>query len=242
MKKLSIVFVLVLMLSCSSEEKEATINAMDKEMIANDTNIHQIPAQSDPIKTQYDSLGQNQPILVDVDEKKKVSKNTYPKRAFSTNIGEKDSLYLAYEWSITFFVNNGQTKELQKFRKKGFPMEWWATGRCSYYPVHADSVGYFLNIARKMGYKEYGFDCEKVAVSDFDAALSNIIETRLKTEQNIDLIINDYKGLELVKEHNPLLYSLRTVNMNAKDLIKTVTLLNKDERIDKASFTFRWCE
>jgi hypothetical protein len=81
-----------------------------------------------------------------------------------------------------------------------------------------------------------------VAVSDFDAALSNVIETQLKTEQNIDLIINDYKGLELLKEHNPLLYSLRTVNMNAKDLIKTVTLLNKDERIDKASFTFRWCE
>jgi hypothetical protein len=232
----------VLFRSCSSEEKEATINAMDKEMIANDTNIHQIPAQSDTIKTQYDSLALNQPTIDGTNIKKKVSKNTYPKRAFSTNIGEKDSLYLAYEWSITFFVNNGQTEELQKFRKKGFPMEWWATGRCSYYPVHADSVGYFLNIARKMGYKEYGFDCEKVAVSDFDAALSNVIETRLKTEQNIDLIISDYKGLEVLKEHNPLLYSLRAVNLNVKELIKTVTLLNKDERIEKASFTFRWCE
>ncbi len=121
-------------------------------------------------------------------------------------------------------------------------MEWWATGKCSYYPVHADSVTYFLKLARKMGYKDYGFDCEKVAVSDFDAALSNVITTRLKTEQNIDLIINDYKGIEVLKEHNPLLYSLRTVNLNAKELIKTVTLLNKDDRIDKASFTFRSCD
>jgi hypothetical protein len=242
MKKISIVFILVLVLSCSSEEKEATIGSMDKEVVAVDTNIHEIPAQSVTNKTHSDSLAQNQPILVDGDTIKKVSKNTYSKREFIINIGEKDSIYLAYEWSITFFVNNGQLEELQKFRKKGFPMEWWATGRCSYYPVHTDSVTYFLKHARKMGYKDYGFDCEKVAVSDFDAALSNVITTRLKTEQNIDLIIIDYKGLEVLKEHNPLLYSLRAVNLNVKELIKTVTLLNKDHRIDYASFTFRSCE
>ncbi len=97
MKKISIVLILMLVLSCSSEEKEATMNAMDKEMVAVDTNIHEIPAQSNTNKTHSDSLTQNQPILVDGDNKKRYRKTPILKENLPQILRKK----IAFIWPMS---------------------------------------------------------------------------------------------------------------------------------------------
>ena len=239
MRKILTILISLQLLSCSNEKKETSHYSIDKSEDT-DTNLNHVSINTDSLTTVSDSVEQIQLIVDSTININKVSKIKYPKRKFITNTGEKDSIYLAYEWSITFFVKNGQKEELDQFRKIGFPMEWWASGQCSYYPVHVDSVSYFLKLAGNIGYKDYGFDCEKVDAQDFDAALSNSIEVKLATGQSAESIALDY-GLEIRKEVTPTLYTLRTINKSAKGLINTVQLLNNDERIVKASFTFRRC-
>jgi hypothetical protein len=50
----------------------------------------------------------------------------------------------------------------------------------------------------------------------------------------------DY-GLDIKQEVTPRFFLLRTIDKGAKDLINTVKQLNNDERIVKASFTFKRC-
>lgn len=240
MKKTLILLIYLQLISFSSEKKEVSHYTIDNIEDV-DTNGNDVLIHTDSLIIESDSTEQTQATVDSTITKKKISKNKYPKREFITNTGEEDSVYLAYEWAITFFVKNGQKEELDQFKKIGFPMEWWASGMCSYYPVSLDSVSYFLKRAREIGYQDYGFDCEKVANTEFSAALSNSIEVRINPGQNVDAIIKDY-GLELKQEYNNQLYALRTINRNAKELIKTVDLLNKDERINRASYTFRRCD
>jgi len=234
-----IIAILVQLLSCSNERRESIDYSIDK--IENiDTTLNHFSRNRGSLKTVSDSTEQIQMIVDSTTNADKITTDMYPKRKFITNTGEKDSAYFAYEWAITFFIENGQKEELDQFRKIGFPMEWWASGQCSYYPVHVDSVSYFLNLAGKIGYKDYGFDCNNTDNQDFDAALSNSIETRLVSGQNVESIALDY-GLDIKQEVSPRFFLLRTIDKSAEDLINTVKRLNNDERIVKASFTFKRC-
>lgn len=234
MKKILLILISLQLLACSNEKKEPLNNLPDQQEEI-DTSFSEESIVLDSLIPEPDSTAQTEPLVNHT-----IQKNKYPKRKFTTNVGEKDSTYLAYEWSITFFVANGQNKSLDKFTEAGFPIEWWATAQCAYYPVEVDSVSYFLNLAREMGYKDYGFDCEKVDVPDFDAALSNSIEIKLKYGESIDSILEDYR-LELKEESTAQLFVLRTINKTAKELIRTVESLNKDERVERASFKFKGC-
>lgn len=160
---------------------------------------------------------------------------------FYSNNGEDDSLYRIKPMAITFFLKNQQQEELKEFRKANFPMEWWATGMCSYYPLPSDSVEYFLKLARNMGYKDYGFDCEKVNNENFQAALSNKINIQLQPGVEIEEVLLEF-GLELIYSSKNRRHQVRTVNLSADRLLRRIKKLNKSKKVTKASHCFMTCE
>lgn len=235
------ILILLQLFSCSNEHKKSLNNPKDKVEI-DDSDSIDVLTDLDKVNIKPDSIAKKQSTDDTISDSEKVIKNKYPKRRFYTNVGETDSIYLAYEWSITFFVENGQKEKLDEFRRNNFPMEWWASGKCSYYPLNVDSVSYFLKIARNIGYKDYGFDYEKLNAEGFDGALSNSIEIELIHGHSIENLIKDYRLEFKESKYNSKRYILRAINMGAKEFINTVDLLNKDERVHKASFIFRNCE
>lgn len=236
---ISLLSVFILLFSCR-DENHSTINSSYESLVI-DSIIGDSKSKIGSLTTEEYTLKMKMDIPI-VEKKKAVEvKVKYPKVKFSTNIGEKHNDYLAYVWAITFYVGNGQLETFAKFRKAGFPMEWWGSGMCSFYPVSDDSVSYFLKKARAMGYKDYGFDCEKLDVIDFDGVLSNTIEINFKPGCNREALARKY-GLELREENSGNWQSYRSINKGAKDHIKTVENLNNEKGVKKAVFKFTTCD
>lgn len=203
-----------------------------------------IPAATDTSKSKLNSTRGSRMENDSVDVSHQVKKKKYkgPRYIkFYTNTGENDSLYKIKPQAITFFLKNEQQRELKKFRKSGFPMEWLATGMCSYYPLSSDSLVYYLKLARKMGYKDYGFDCEKINNERFQVALSNKINIQLKPGVDIEEVLLEF-GLELVYSSKNRRHQVRGVNLSAERLLRRIKKLNKSNKVVKASHCFMSCE
>ena len=232
-------FFVLLFFSCSSEKREN--QTADNKSNPSDSTLIDSLANENASKSLKDSVAQTKAIDSATVKEEENAKEKYPNREFSINVDGKNAKYLAYEWAITFFVKNGRLDELKSFRNLGFPMEWWAGGMCSFYPVPVDSVSYFLRVARKHGYKDYGFDCKKVGDPTFSAALSNTVILEVNSGFNMNKFAKKHQ-LEFVKKIAYRSYLIKTINLNAQQLIVFVEKLNQEEGVKKASFKFATCE
>ncbi|MFT5778201.1 MAG: hypothetical protein ACI837_001157 [Crocinitomicaceae bacterium] len=188
-------------------------------------------------------------------KKQSLSKENYPVHIFSL-IDARDSTkvgrYKLKESCITFFVKNREQETIKLFRAAGFPMEWWASYECSYYPLDMDSVSYFVQKASDMGHSIYGFECEPLNEDAKSGAFSNSLvvmfygvnpKTKgLVSHQEMETMLRKYGIFETIQSTRRRYYYTHFEGLGAKEIIKRLNALNDEIIVEYATPLFNRCD
>jgi len=149
---------------------------------------------------------------------------------------------------ITFFITNSEIKELEKFRKKGFPLEFWGAGGCSFFGIQFEDLQSKVKIAEDLGYRQYGFLCEDHTHSNLTVRkiLTNQMRIKFMTGATIEVInkiLNSVDFYEIDKiSFLPNSYLARVKNKTAKSLVKQFKKLSLNQNIESIEYIFSDCD
>ena len=102
---------------------------------------------------------------------------------------------------FTFFVGNPDVSTIKRFRKDGFPIEFWSTNMCSFYGVPSSQVKYFIKKANRLGYRRVGYDAELFSETDSTRFIAsnrfNVHFDRRTAQEDLNHVLQEIKGLRL---------------------------------------------
>jgi hypothetical protein len=102
---------------------------------------------------------------------------------------------------FTFFVENPDVSTIKRFRKDGFPIEFWSTNMCSFYGVPSSQVKYFIKKANRMGYRRVGYDAELFSETDSTRFIAsnrfNVHFDRRTAQEDLNQVLQEIKGIRL---------------------------------------------
>ena len=102
---------------------------------------------------------------------------------------------------FTFFVENPEVSTIKRFRKDGFPIEFWSTNMCSFYGVPSSQVKYFIKKANRMGYRRVGYDAELFSETDSTRFIAsnrfNVHFDRRTAQEDLNHVLQEIKGIRL---------------------------------------------
>jgi hypothetical protein len=102
---------------------------------------------------------------------------------------------------FTFFVENPDLSTINRFRKDGFPIEFWSTNMCSFYGVPSSQVKYFIKKANRLGYRRVGYDAELFSETDSTRFIAsnrfNVHFDRRTAQEDLNHVLQEIKGLRL---------------------------------------------
>ena len=102
---------------------------------------------------------------------------------------------------FTFFVENPDVSTITRFRKDGFPIEFWGTNMCSFYGVPSSQVKYFIKKANMLGYRRVGYDAELFSETDSTRFIAsnrfNVHFDRRTAQEDLNHVLQEIKGIRL---------------------------------------------
>ncbi len=167
---------------------------------------------------------------------------------FITTFKEGNTLqkWRIYQNVITFFIPNENQKDVELLAKKGFPMEFWGEGMCSFYTLPVNKVDSMRNVAAKLGFKNYGYVCESVTDKDWpQRILSNQLYVQFNPDTPIDYISAmvmsaKFYDVQVIADANT--YMLRVKNGSARNIVAAYDKLSRDKNVMRVEYSFKTCK
>ena len=147
---------------------------------------------------------------------------------------------------FTFFVENPDLPALKRFKKLGFPMEFWSTSMCAFYGVPVAHVARYLKKAQGLGYQRVGYDATLITANDTTAiVLSNMINVhfdRRTAQQDIHEVMNDIPGIRLEGGSLNYAFIVSVTSNRLSDILARFNALKSHRLVKFVEFIPETCE